>query len=384
MSTLLPPSTSRTERNLAMAGANAQQLPIPFSTLWSPWTCPAHLLPYLAASWSVDRWDDSWPEATKRQVIANSYFVHSRKGTIGAIRRVVEPLGYLIRVLEWWQETPAATRGTFKLDIGVLDTGITEAMYQELERLIADAKPMTRHLTGWPSAWRPAASSIWGRLLPGRRAHHLPLQPGGHRDQRPAVARRHPAHHRHHDHSTATDRRCRLSAIYFAIPTNAGQAKIANAIALGVPLKITHMAVGDGNGQPVTPNPARTALVREQRRAPLNTLFQDPLNPAQLVAEQIIPEAVGGWWIREVGLFDDSGTLIAIANSPDTYKPQLSEGSGRTQTIRMVLIVSDTSAVELKIDPSVVLATRKYVDDVMKAHKESRDHPAGTRRRKGC
>ena len=174
-----------------------------------------------------------------------------------------------------------------------------------------------------------------------------------------------------------------MSAIYFAIPTHAGQAKIANAIALGVPLKITQMAVGDGNGQPVTPNPAQTALVREQRRAPLNTLFQDPLNPAQLVAEQIIPENVGGWWIREVGLFDDSGALIAIANSPDTYKPQLSEGSGRTQTIRMVLIVSDTSAVELKIDPSVVLATRKYVDDVMKAHKESRDHPDATELEKG-
>ncbi|MDX7670237.1 phage tail protein [Aeromonas caviae] len=174
-----------------------------------------------------------------------------------------------------------------------------------------------------------------------------------------------------------------MSAIYFAIPTNAGQAKIANALALGVPLKITHMAVGDGNGQPVTPNPAQTALVREQRRAPINTLFQDPLNQAQLVAEQIIPEAVGGWWIREVGLFDDTGTLIAIANSPDTYKPQLSEGSGRTQTIRMVLIVSDTSAVELKIDPSVVLATRKYVDDLMAAHKQSSDHPDASDTAKG-
>lgn len=174
-----------------------------------------------------------------------------------------------------------------------------------------------------------------------------------------------------------------MSAIYFAIPTHAGQAKIANAIALGVPLKITQMAVGDGNGLPVTPNPAQTALVREQRRAPLNTLFQDPLNPAQLVAEQIIPENVGGWWIREVGLYDETGTLIAIANSPDTYKPQLSEGSGRTQTIRMVLIVSDTSAVELKIDPAVVLATRKYVDDVIKAHQESRDHPDATEAAKG-
>lgn len=170
-----------------------------------------------------------------------------------------------------------------------------------------------------------------------------------------------------------------MSAIYFAIPTNAGQAKIANALALGVPLKITHMAVGDGNGQPVTPNPAQTALVREQRRAPINTLFQDPLNQAQLVAEQIIPEAVGGWWIREVGLFDDTGTLIAIANSPDTYKPQLSEGSGRTQTIRMVLIVSDTSAVELKIDPSVVLATRKYVDDKLADELAKRDNKPSVR-----
>lgn len=174
-----------------------------------------------------------------------------------------------------------------------------------------------------------------------------------------------------------------MSAIYFAIPTNAGQAKITNALALKVPLKITHMAVGDGNGQPVTPDPAQTKLVREQRRAPLNALFQDPLNPTQLVAQQIIPENEGGWWIHEVGLFDESGTLIAIANAPPTYKPQMSEGSGRTQGINVVLIVSDTSAVELKIDPSVVLATRKYVDDVMKAHKESRDHPDASDTAKG-
>lgn len=174
-----------------------------------------------------------------------------------------------------------------------------------------------------------------------------------------------------------------MSAIYFAIPTDAGQAKIANAIALGIPLKITHMAVGDGNGQPVTPNAAQTALVREKRRAPLNTLFQDPLNQAQLVAEQIIPEDVGDWWIREVGIFSEDGTLIAVANCPDTYKPLLSSGAGRTQVIRLVLVVSDTSAVELKIDPSVVLATRKYVDDVMAAHKQSREHPAGTKSANG-
>ncbi|MGN4936094.1 phage tail protein [Aeromonas rivipollensis] len=174
-----------------------------------------------------------------------------------------------------------------------------------------------------------------------------------------------------------------MSAIYSALPTNAGQAKIANALALGVPLKITHMAVGDGNGQPVTPDPAKTALVHEVRRAPLNTLFQDPLNQAQLVAEQIIPEDVGDWWIREVGLYDEAGTLIAIANCPDTYKPLLTSGAGRTQVIRMVLIVSDTSAVELKIDPSVVLATRKYVDDLMTIHKQSREHPDASETAKG-
>ncbi|WP_139461247.1 phage tail protein [Aeromonas veronii] len=168
-----------------------------------------------------------------------------------------------------------------------------------------------------------------------------------------------------------------------AILTNAGAAKLANAIALGVPLKLTQMAVGDGNGQPVTPDPAMAAIPGEKRRAAINTLFADPLAASQLVAEQIIPEDVGGWWIRCVGLFDDSDTLIAVANVPDTYKPLLASGAGRTQIIRMVLIVSDTNSVELKIDPAVVLATRKYVDDVMKAHKESRDHPDANETAKG-
>ncbi|MEN3787387.1 phage tail protein [Aeromonas veronii] len=172
-------------------------------------------------------------------------------------------------------------------------------------------------------------------------------------------------------------------ANYFALLTNQGAAKLANAASLGIPLKLTAMAVGDGNGQAVTPNPAATKLVNEKRRAPLNALFADPLNASQLVAEQIIPEAVGGWWIRELGLYDEAGTLIAVANCPETYKPLLSEGSGRTQVIRMVLIVSSTSDVELKIDPAVVLATRQYVDDVMKAHTESSDHPDASETAKG-
>ncbi|MEL9319728.1 phage tail protein I [Escherichia coli] len=112
----------------------------------NPDTCPANLLPWLAWAFSVDRWDEKWPEATKRAVIRDAYFIHCHKGTIGAIRRVVEPLGYLINVTEWWENSDPP--GTFRLDIGVLESGITEAMYQEMERLIADAKPASRHLIG--------------------------------------------------------------------------------------------------------------------------------------------------------------------------------------------------------------------------------------------
>ncbi|WP_116585716.1 phage tail protein, partial [Escherichia coli] len=104
-------------------------------------------------------------------------------------------------------------------------------------------------------------------------------------------------------------------------------------------------------------------LVNEKRRAALNMLYIDPQNSSQIIAEQVIPENEGGWWIREVGLFDESGALIAVGNCPESYKPQLAEGSGRTQTVRMVLITSSTDNITLKIDPAVVLATRKYVDD---------------------
>ncbi|ELM8793606.1 phage tail protein, partial [Escherichia coli] len=112
-----------------------------------------------------------------------------------------------------------------------------------------------------------------------------------------------------------------------------------------------------------TPDAKQTALVNEKRRAALNMLYIDPQNSSQIIAEQVIPENEGGWWIREVGLFDESGALIAVGNCPESYKPQLAEGSGRTQTVRMVLITSSTDNITLKIDPAVVLATRKYVDD---------------------
>ncbi|WP_234105985.1 phage tail protein [Enterobacter bugandensis] len=154
-----------------------------------------------------------------------------------------------------------------------------------------------------------------------------------------------------------------MSAKFYTLLTDIGAAKLASAAALGVPLKITQMAVGDGGGVLPTPSAQQTALVAEKRRASLNMLYIDPQNSSQIIAEQVIPETEGGWWIREVGLFDETGALIAVGNCPESYKPQLAEGSGRTQTVRMVLITSSTDSITLKIDPAVVLATRKYVDD---------------------
>lgn len=145
---LLPPNASPLERAAAEALAEIQRVPVPLRKLWSPWDCPAPLLPYLAYTFSVDRWDPNWSEAAKRSVIASSHYVHSKKGTISALRRVVEPLGYLLEVEEWWETDPMGEPGTFALKIGVLDTGITDEMYNELERLIDDAKPLTRHITG--------------------------------------------------------------------------------------------------------------------------------------------------------------------------------------------------------------------------------------------
>lgn len=185
-----------------------------------------------------------------------------------------------------------------------------------------------------------------------------------------------------------------MTAKYFAILTNQGAARLANAAALGTKLNLTQMAVGDANGVLPTPDPAQTKLINQKRIAPLNLLTVDPANTSQIIAEQIIPENEGGFWIREIGLYDDDGILIAVANCPETYKPELQEGSGRTQTIRMILIVSSTSAITLKIDPSVVLATRQYVDDkvievksyadgLMRAHEQSRNHPDATTTAKG-
>lgn len=150
---------------------------------------------------------------------------------------------------------------------------------------------------------------------------------------------------------------------FFAILTTVGKAKQANADALGIPWLITQMGVGDANNiDPVIPAEGQTKLINEWRRKPLNRLVVDPVNPAVLIAEQIIPADEGGRWIREIGLYDADGDLVAVANCAPSFKPLLSQGSGRTQIVRMNFIVTSTGNIQLKIDPAVVLASRAYVD----------------------
>lgn len=155
---------------------------------------------------------------------------------------------------------------------------------------------------------------------------------------------------------------------FYAILTNIGAAKQANADALGIPWTFAQMAIGDGNPtgleNPPLPMPtaSQTALLNEWRRAPLNQLKIDPNNAAVIIAEQIIPADVGGKWIREISLLDADGDVVAVANCPPTFKPLLTQGSGRTQVVRLNLLVSNSSNVQLKIDPSVVLATREWVE----------------------
>ncbi len=145
---LLPGNATDLERQAAEALAQIERVPVPIRDLINPDRCPVALLPFLAWAFSVDRWDSRWPETAKRGAIRSSFFIHSRKGTIGALRRVVVPLGYLIEVIEWWQTEPKGVPGTFAIKVGVSDEGISEETYQELTWLIDDARPVSRHLTG--------------------------------------------------------------------------------------------------------------------------------------------------------------------------------------------------------------------------------------------
>lgn len=175
-----------------------------------------------------------------------------------------------------------------------------------------------------------------------------------------------------------------MSTKFKTIITTAGAEKLAAAtVPGGKKVNITVMAVGDGGGKLPVPDAGQVQLVNEVWRHALNKISQDNRNSNYIVAELVIPPEVGGFWMRELGLYDDEGTLIAVANMAESYKPELAEGSGRAQTCRMVIIVSSIASVELSIDSTMVMATQEYVDDRIAEHEKSRRHPDATLKEKG-
>ncbi|ELG8134701.1 tail fiber protein [Shigella sonnei] len=175
-----------------------------------------------------------------------------------------------------------------------------------------------------------------------------------------------------------------MSTKFRTVITTAGAAKLAAATAPGGrKVNITTMAVGDGGGKLPVPDAGQTGLIHEVWRHALNKISQDKRNSNYIIAELVIPPEVGGFWMREPGLYDDAGTLIAVANMAESYKPALAEGSGRSQTCRMVIIVSSVASVELTIDTTTVMATQDYVDDKIAEHEQSRRHPDASLTAKG-
>ncbi|EEV6139241.1 TPA: tail fiber protein [Escherichia coli] len=175
-----------------------------------------------------------------------------------------------------------------------------------------------------------------------------------------------------------------MSTKFKTVITTAGAAKLAAATAPGGrKVNITTMGVGDGGGKLPVPDAGQTGLIHEVWRHALNKISQDKRNSNYIIAELVIPPEVGGFWMRELGLYDDAGTLIAVANMAESYKPALAEGSGRSQTCRMVIIVSSVASVELTIDTTTVMATQDYVDDKIAEHEQSRRHPDASLTAKG-
>ncbi|EPO9621630.1 phage tail protein [Enterobacter kobei] len=175
-----------------------------------------------------------------------------------------------------------------------------------------------------------------------------------------------------------------MTVKFKTVITKAGAVKLAAAtVPNGKKVNFTAMAIGDGGGTLPVPDPNQTKLVKEVWRHALNKISQDNKNKNYVVAELLIPPETGGFWMREMGLYDDTGTLIAVGNMAESYKPALAEGSGRAQTVRMVIMVSDIESVELTIDTSMVMATQDYVDDKLAEHEQSRRHPDATLTAKG-
>ncbi|EMC0791091.1 TPA: phage tail protein [Escherichia coli] len=166
--------------------------------------------------------------------------------------------------------------------------------------------------------------------------------------------------------------------------TDTGAKKLAQAAAPdGKPVRLTHMAVGDGGGTLPTPDSKQTRLVHEVWRHTVNRVILDATHQNRIIAELVIPPETGGFWIREIGVFDEHGDLIAVGNTAESYKPTVAEGSGRAQTFRTILTVSSTATVALTVDNTMVMATVDYVDDKLKEHEQSRRHPDASLTAKG-
>ncbi len=166
--------------------------------------------------------------------------------------------------------------------------------------------------------------------------------------------------------------------------TDTGAKKLAQAAAPdGKPVRLTHMAVGDGGGTLPTPDSKQTRLVHEVWRHTVNRVILDATHQNRIIAELVIPPETGGFWIREIGVFDEHGDLIAVGNTAESYKPAVAEGSGRAQTFRTILTVSSTATVVLTVDNTMVMATVDYVDDKLKEHEQSRRHPDASLTAKG-
>ncbi|EPX8157463.1 TPA: phage tail protein [Escherichia coli] len=166
--------------------------------------------------------------------------------------------------------------------------------------------------------------------------------------------------------------------------TDTGAKKLAQAAAPdGKPVRLTHMAVGDGGGTLPTPDSKQTRLVHEVWRHTVNRVILDATHQNRIIAELVIPPETGGFWIREIGVFDEHGDLIAVGNTAESYKPAVAEGSGRAQTFRTILTVSSTATVALTVDNTMVMATVDYVNDKLKEHEQSRRHPDASLTAKG-
>lgn len=175
-----------------------------------------------------------------------------------------------------------------------------------------------------------------------------------------------------------------MSIRFKTVITTAGAAKLAAATTTsGQKVNLTHMAVGDGDGVLTEPSASQTTLIHEVWRGALNKVTQNSKAPNQVIAELVIPPEVGGFWMRELGLYDNSGTLIAVASMAESYKPLLTEGSGRAMTCRMIIIISDVNSVSLSVDSTTIMATQDYVDDKLAEHEQSRRHPDASLTQKG-